>query len=162
MLDWVSIHDPAVRAAAKAAYCEKHPLPEPTTNGKAGYVSSPSGHHHYYGGYAGQRVAEMAAHADCEPIPETLVPFERDDQLVWIGQHGVYPIDTTPDLFKAAARCSGPLSTPTTSVARRVASIRPSMPLSCGSVPGTAGTVPGAPFSTSGRPSFSRSMAASA
>lgn len=107
MLDWVSIHDPAARAAAKAAYCKAHPLPEPTTrrgvtNGKAGYVSSPSGHHHYYGGYAGQRVAEMAAHADCEPIPDTLVPFERDDQLVWIGQHGVYPIDATPDLFKAS------------------------------------------------------------
>ena len=102
MLDWVSIHDPAARAAAKAAYCKAHPLPEPTTNGKAGYVSSPSGHHHYYGGYASQRVAEMAARADCEPIPETLVPFERDDQLVWIGQHGVYPIDTTPDLFKAS------------------------------------------------------------
>ena len=27
MLDWVSIRDPTARAAAKAAYCEKHPLP---------------------------------------------------------------------------------------------------------------------------------------
>ena len=44
----------------------------------------------------------MAARADCEPIPDTLVPFERDGQLVWIGQRGVYPIGTTPDLFKAS------------------------------------------------------------
>ena len=27
MLDWVSIRDPTARAAAKAAYCQKHPLP---------------------------------------------------------------------------------------------------------------------------------------
>ena len=47
-------------------------------------------------------VAEMAAHADCEPIPNTLVPFERDGQLVWIGQHGIYAIDTTPDSFRAS------------------------------------------------------------
>jgi hypothetical protein len=72
----------------------------------------------------------------------------------------VGPKIATPDLFNAAARCSGPLSTPITSAARRVASIRPAMPLSCASVPATAGTVPGAPFRTSGKPSFSRSMAA--
>ncbi len=46
--------------------------------------------------------AEMSARADCEPIPDTLVPFERDGQLAWIGQRGIYPIDTTPDLFKAS------------------------------------------------------------
>ena len=44
----------------------------------------------------------MAARADCEPIPDALVPFERDGQLAWIGQRGVYPIGTTPDLFKAS------------------------------------------------------------
>ena len=44
----------------------------------------------------------MAARVDCEPIPNTLVPFERAGQLVWIGQHGIYAIDMTPDLFKAS------------------------------------------------------------
>ena len=44
----------------------------------------------------------MAAHADCEPIPDSLVPFERDGQLVWIGQHGIYAIDMTPDSFRAS------------------------------------------------------------
>jgi hypothetical protein len=107
MLDWVSIRDPAARAAAKAAYCQEHPLPEPTvrrvvTGPKQGYFVSVSGHVHCYGGAAGRRVAEMAALADCEPTPDTLVPFERDGQLAWIGQRGVYPIGTTPDLFKAS------------------------------------------------------------
>jgi hypothetical protein len=107
MLDWVSIRDPAARAAAKAAYCEEHPLPKPTvrrviTGPKQGYYVSASGHVHYYGGAAGRRVAEIAARADCEPIPDTLVPFERNGQLTWIGQRGVYPIGTTPDLFKAS------------------------------------------------------------
>jgi len=107
MLDWVSIRDPAARAAAKAAYCEKHPLPQPAvrrvvTGPKQGYYVSASGHLHYYGGAAGRRVAAMAARADCEPIPDTLVPFERDGQLMWLGQRRVYPIGTTPDLFKAS------------------------------------------------------------
>jgi hypothetical protein len=107
MLDWVSIRDPAARAAAKAAYCQEHPLPEPTvrrviTGPRQGYYVSASGHVHYYGGAAGRRVAEMAARADCEPIPDALVPFERDGQLAWIGQRGIYPIDTTPDSFKAS------------------------------------------------------------
>ena len=107
MLDWVSIRDPIARAAAKAAYCEKHPLPETKVRRVAGgpkqghYVSA-SGHIHHYGGAAGRRVAEMAARADCEPIPDTLVPFDRAGQLVWIGQHGIYTIDMTPDLFKAS------------------------------------------------------------
>ena len=107
MLDWVSIRDPAARAAAKAAYCQAHLLPRPAvrrvvTGPKQGHYVSASGHVHYYGGAAGRRVAEMAARTDCEPIPDTLVPFERDGQLVWIGRRGVYPIDTTPDLFKAS------------------------------------------------------------
>jgi hypothetical protein len=107
MLDWVSIRDPAARAAAKAAYGEKHPLPQPAVRRviigpKQGYYVSAGGHVHYYGGAAGRRAAEMAARADCEPIPDTLVPFERDGQLAWIGQRGIYPIDTTPDLFKAS------------------------------------------------------------
>jgi hypothetical protein len=107
MLDWVSIRDPVARAAAKAAYCETHPLPEPevrrvVTGRKQGYYLSPGGHVHYYGGDAGRRVAAMAARADCEPISDTLVPFERDGRLVWLGQHGVYPIGTTPDLFQAS------------------------------------------------------------
>jgi len=107
MLDWVSIRDPTAWAAAKAAYCQEHPLPEPTvrrvvTGRKQGYYVSAGGHVHYYGGAAGRRVAEMAARADCEPIPDMLVPFERDGQLAWIGQRGVYPIGTTPDLFKAS------------------------------------------------------------
>ena len=107
MLDWVSIRDPTARAAAKAAYCQEHPLPEPTvrrvvTGPKQGYYVSAGGHVHYYGGAAGRRVAEMAAHADCKPIPDMLVPFERDGQLAWIGQRGVYPIGTTPDSFKAS------------------------------------------------------------
>ena len=107
MRDWVSIRDPIARAAAKAAYCEKHPLPETKVRRVAGgpkqghYVSA-SGHIHHYGGAAGRRVAEMAAHADCEPIPDSLVPFERDGQLVWIGQHGIYAIDMTPDSFRAS------------------------------------------------------------
>ena len=107
MLDWVSIRDPAARAAAKAAYCEKHPLSQPAerrvvTGPKQGLYVSASGHIHHYGGVAGRRVAEMAARADCEPIPDTLVPFERDGQLVWIGQHGIYEIDMIPDSFKAS------------------------------------------------------------
>ncbi len=107
MLDWVSIRDPAARAAAKAAFCQEHPLPRPAvrrviTGPKQGYYVSASGHVHYYGGAAGRRVAEMAARADCEPIPDTLIPFERDGQLAWIGQRGIYPIGTTPDLFKAS------------------------------------------------------------
>ena len=107
MLDWVSIRDPAARAAAKAAYCEKHPLSQPAVRRGVGepkqgrYVSA-SGHIHCYGGAAGRRVAEMAARADCEPIPDTLVPFQRDGQLMWIGQHGIYAIDMTPDSFKAS------------------------------------------------------------
>ena len=36
MLDWVSIRDPIARATAKAAYCEKHPLPEPTSTACCG------------------------------------------------------------------------------------------------------------------------------
>ncbi len=107
MLDWVSIRDPAARAAAKAAYCQEHPLPQPAvrrviTGPRQGYYVSASGHVHYYGGAAGRRVAEIAAHADCEPIRDVLVPFERDGQLAWIGQRGVYTIGTTPDLFKAS------------------------------------------------------------
>ena len=107
MLDWVSIRDPAARAAAKAAYCEKHPLPQPAVRRvvagpKQGHYVSSGGHVHCYGGAAGRRMAEMAARADCEPIPDTLVPFERNGQLVWIGQHGIYPIDMTPDSFKAS------------------------------------------------------------
>jgi hypothetical protein len=107
MLDWVSIRDPAARAAAKAAYCEKHPLPQPAvrrvvTGLKQGYYLSAGGHAHFYGGDAGRCVAAMAARADCEPIPDTLVPFERDGQLAWLGQRGIYPIGTTPDLFKAS------------------------------------------------------------
>ena len=107
MLDWVSIRDPIARAAAKAAYCDKHPLPKPTvrrvgTGPRQGHYVSASGHIHHYGGVASRRVAEMAARADCEPIPDTLVPFERDGQLVWIGQHGTHPIDMTPDSFKAS------------------------------------------------------------
>ena len=107
MLDWVSIRDPVARAAAKAAYCEKHPLRQSTirrvvTGPRQGHYVSASGHNHHYGGVAGRRVAEMAARADCEPIPDVLVPFERDGQLVWIGQHGIYPIDMTPVSFKAS------------------------------------------------------------
>jgi len=107
MLDWVSIRDPTARAAAKAAYCEKHPLPQPAVRRviigpKQGYYVSAGGHTHYYGGAAGRRVAAMAARADCQPIPDTLVPFERDGQLMWLGQRGVYPVGTTPDLFKAS------------------------------------------------------------
>ena len=105
MLGWVSIRDPTARAAAKAAYCEKHPLPavrRVITGPKQGYYVSAGGHVHYYGGAAGRRVAAIAARADCEPIPDTLVPFERDGQLAWIGQRGIYPIDTTPDSFKAS------------------------------------------------------------
>ncbi len=68
MLDWVSIRDPAVRAAAKAAYCQKHPLPQSAVRRvvagpKQGYYVSASGHVHYYGGAAGRRVAAMAATA---------------------------------------------------------------------------------------------------
>jgi len=107
MLDWVSIRDPIARAAAKAAYCEKHPLPQPAvrrvvTGPKQGLYVSASGHIHQYGGADSRRVAEMAARADCEPIPDALVPFERAGQLMWIGQHGIYPINMTPDLFKAS------------------------------------------------------------
>ena len=107
MLEWVSIRDPIARAKAKAAYCEKHPLPQPAVRRvvagpKQGHYVSASGHIHPYGGSAGRRVAEMAARADCEPIPDTLVPFDRAGQLVWIGQHGIYTIDMTPDLFKAS------------------------------------------------------------
>jgi hypothetical protein len=107
MLDWVSIRDPTARAAAKAAYCEKHPLPQPAVRRviigpKQGYYVSAGGHTHYYGGAAGRRVAAMVARADCEPIPDALVPFERDGQLMWLGQRGVYPVGTTPDLFKAS------------------------------------------------------------
>ena len=47
-------------------------------------------------------MAEIAAHADCEPIPDVLVPFERNGELAWIGQRGVYTIGTTRDLFKAS------------------------------------------------------------
>ena len=95
------------RAAAKAAYCEKYPLPQSAVRRviigpKQGYYISAGGHTHYYGGAAGRRVAAMAARADCEPIPDTLVPFERDGQLMWLGQRGVYPVGTTPDLFKAS------------------------------------------------------------
>ena len=107
MLEWVSIRDPIARAKAKAAYCEKHPLPQPAVRRvvagpKQGHYVSASGHIHPYGGSAGRRVAEMAARADCEPIPDTLVPFDRAGQLVWIGQHGIYAIDMTPGLFKAS------------------------------------------------------------
>ena len=107
MLDWVSIRDPIARAKAKAAYCEKHPLPQPAVRRgvgepKQGHYVSSGGHVHCYGGAAGRRVAEMAARTDCEPIPDVLVPFERDGQLVWIGQHGIYPIDMTPVSFKAS------------------------------------------------------------
>ena len=105
MLDWVPIRDPIARAKAQAAYCAKHPLPQPTirrvvTGRRQGHYVSASGHIHHYGGAAGRRVAEMAARADCEPIPDVLVPFERDGQLVLIGQHGIYAIDMTPDSFK--------------------------------------------------------------
>ena len=51
---------------------------------------------------AGGGVAEMAALAHCEPIPDVLVPFEGDGHFVWIGHRGVYPIETTPDSFKAS------------------------------------------------------------
>jgi len=107
MVEWVSIRDPIARAKAKAAYCEKHPLPQPAVRRvvagpKQGHYVSASGHIHQYGGTAGRRVAEMAARTDCEPIPDVLVPFERAGQLMWIGQHGIYTIDMTPDLFKAS------------------------------------------------------------
>ena len=107
MLDWVSIRDPIARAKAKAAYCEKHPLPQPAVRRvvagpKQGHYVSASGHIHPYGGAAGRRVAEMATRTDCEPIPDVLVPFASAGQLMWIGQHGIYTIDMTPGLFKAS------------------------------------------------------------
>src|SRR5438132_10943023 len=45
----------------------------------------------------------------------------------------------TPGLPSAAARCSGPLSTPTTASARRVAWIRPGRPEACGKASTTVG-----------------------
>ena len=63
MLEWVSIRDPIARAKAKAAYCEKHPLPQPAVRRvvagpKQGHYVSASGHIHPYGGAAGRRVAK--------------------------------------------------------------------------------------------------------
>ena len=74
MLDWVSIRNPIARAAAKAAYCEKHPLPQPAvgrvvTGPRQGHYVSVSGHIHHYGGVVSRCMAEMAARARLRADP---------------------------------------------------------------------------------------------
>src|SRR4029079_5200854 len=63
------------------------------------------------------------------------------------------PKIATPGLPNAAAKCSGPLSTPTTAFARRVASIKPAIPDACTTAPSTPASVSAAasdPFNTRG------------